>query len=147
VKRVQTKTPFALPTDPVEAAQVAAKFWQAVELPQLAAERACWRFPARLFQCQVHQVRYSTTPARVAWTIVYGQHLGADDHLRHGCGDRDCVRPDHLRRYDGAQLVEAAHALYREGLTRAAIARRLDVSWNWVARHLRWHRPGGRRAA
>jgi hypothetical protein len=27
VKRVQMKTPFELPADPVEAAQVVAKFW------------------------------------------------------------------------------------------------------------------------
>jgi hypothetical protein len=141
------KTPFALPADPVEAAQVVAKFWQTVELPQLAAERACWWFRARLFQCQVHGVRYSTTAARASWTIVYGEPLGADDHLRHGCGDLDCVRPDHLRRYDSVQLAAAAHSLRREGLTRAAIARRLGLSWTWVARHLRRHRPGARRAA
>jgi hypothetical protein len=141
------KTPFALPADPVEAAQVAARFWQAVDLPQVGAEVACWRHRGRLFQCQVGYVRYTTTAARAAWTIVYGQPLGADDHLRHGCGHLDCVRPDHLRRYDKTQLAAAAHSLRREGLTRAAIARRLDLSWTWVARHLRRHRPGARRAA
>src|SRR5262249_53930740 len=113
--RIRMKTPFALPADPVEAAQVAAKFWQAIELPQLAAEGACGWFPARLFQGRVHGVRYTTTGARVAWTIVYGEPLGADDHLRHDCGHLDCVRPDHLRRYDGAQLVATAHALHRQG--------------------------------
>lgn len=147
VNRLQTKTPFALPTDPVEAAQVAAKFFQAVELPQLGAEAACWRHRGRLFQCQLGYVRYTTTAARAAWTIVHGEPLGADDHLRHACGNLDCVRPDHLRRYDGAQLAEAAYALRRQGLTRAAIARRLDVSWMWVARRLRRHRPRARRAA
>jgi hypothetical protein len=141
------KTPFALPADPVEAAQVAAKFSQAVDLPQVGAEVACWRHRGRLFQCQVGYVRYATTAARAAWTIVYGDPLGADDHLRHRCGHLSCVRPDHLRRYDGAQLAAAAYALRREGLTRAAIARRLDLSWTWVARHLRRHRPNARRAA
>jgi hypothetical protein len=147
VKRLQMKTPFALPADPIEAAQVVAKFWKAVELPQVGAEAACWRHRARLFQCQVGYVRYTTTAARVAWTIVCGEPLGADDHLRHDCGHLDCVRPDHLRRYDGAQLVAAAHALRQQGLTRATIARRLDVSWTWVARHLRRHGAGARRAA
>jgi hypothetical protein len=32
VRRVRMKTPFALPADPIEAAQVVAKFWQAVDL-------------------------------------------------------------------------------------------------------------------
>jgi hypothetical protein len=104
------KTPFALPTDPLQAAQVAAKFFQAVELPQLGAEAACWRHRGRLFQCQLGYVRYTTTAARAMWTIVYGETLGADDHLRHGCGNLDCVRPDHLRRYDKAQLAAAAVA-------------------------------------
>src|SRR5262245_12678512 len=113
--RIRMKTPFALRADPVEPAQVAAKFWQAIELPQLAAERACGWFPARLFQCQVHGVRYTTTAARVEWTLVYGGTLGADVHLRHDGGHLDCVRPDHLRRYDGAQLVATAHALHDRG--------------------------------
>jgi hypothetical protein len=147
VKRLQMKTPFALPADPVEAAQVVAKFWQAVELPQVGAEVACWRHRGRLFQCQLGYLRYTTTAARAAWTIVFGEPLGADDQLRHACGNLDCVRPDHLRRYDGAQLAEAAYALRRQGLTRAAIARRLDVSWTWVAQRLRRHRPGAHRAA
>ena len=70
VRRVRMKTPFALPADPVEAAQVAARFWQAVDLPQVGAEVACWRHRTRLFQCQVGYVRYATTAARAAWTIV-----------------------------------------------------------------------------
>jgi hypothetical protein len=74
-----------------------------VELPQLGAETACWRHRGRLFQCQLGYVRYTTTAARAMWTIVYGEPLGADDHLRHGCGVLDCVRPEHLRRYDGAE--------------------------------------------
>jgi hypothetical protein len=53
VKRLQMKTPFALPANPVEAAQVAAKFWQAVELLQVGAEVACWRQGGRLFRCQI----------------------------------------------------------------------------------------------
>lgn len=67
------ETSFVLPADPVEAAQVGAKFWQAVGLPQVGAEVACWRHRGGLFQCQVGYVRYATT---AAWTMVYGQPLG-----------------------------------------------------------------------
>lgn len=132
-------TPFRLPDDPVARAELVARFWRDVAMPQAGAEVAHWLWTGgRLYQFSRGYQRWAARPARAAWTICTGEVLGDDvTHCVPRCGVRDCVRLDHLRVYQRHQLATDARALSRQGLKVNTIARRLGVSWNCVRAALR----------
>src|SRR6476620_553610 len=106
---IELVTPFRIPADPVVAAELTSAFWQMVAMPQAGAERACWVFTkGRLFEFQLGRRRWTTTHARAAWTLVHGEVLHDVDRVMHACGNRRCVRPDHVRVYRRGDLAAAA---------------------------------------
>ncbi len=55
---------------------------------------------------QVQGIRFGA--ARVAWVSVRGERLASTDRLWRKCGERLCVRPDHMRLVRGQRPRDGA---------------------------------------
>lgn len=129
---------FRLPDDPVARAWVTAKFYSFVSVPKGDATLRCWEFRMPggrkdFFSSHTAGQTFHGKPEVIAWTIAFGP-LDLGDRVRATCATPGCCRPDHLAVLRPAVLAAEVRDLYRSGVPRAEIARRLGMPWSSVNR-------------
>ena len=85
----------------------------------------------------------------MAHRLAYAWHAGkpAPTHVRQTCGNKVCVRPDHLEGSDdrwvsrkpalSAEQAAEARELYAAGTSVRTLSKRYGVAWNSVRKYLR----------
>lgn len=87
-----------------------ARFFRLIQWP-IHDPKACWEWQgARTAQGYGHYCH--TSAHRMAWLLLVGP-VAEGDHVHHACGNRKCVRLDHLRVVSPRQHGSAHRAMRR----------------------------------